>query len=81
MIGSSGTCIDKAGGKRTSRSIIEILREYQGWPNLDGATNVAAGPHEWAAYLTGWRKGHEHEATIRLGVKEEDKRRFESVIV
>ena len=54
-----------------------MLREYQGWPNLDGATNAGAGPHEGAAYLKGWQRGHEYEATILPGIKEEDKRRFE----
>ena len=40
MLGASGSRIYSAGGKRTSRSVIEILQEYQGWLNLDGATQV-----------------------------------------
>ena len=59
--------------------MIETLKEYQGWPNLDGATTAGAGPHEWAAYLTCWQRGHEDKGTILPGVKEEVRRRFESV--
>ncbi len=81
MLDASGSRICNAGTQRNSRSVIEILKEYQGWPNLDGATNEGAGPKEWAAYLTGWKRGHENEATTRPELKDGDNIIFESTIV
>ena len=69
MLGASGARIYNAGGKRTNRSVIEILKEYQVLPNLNGSTDAGAGPHEWAAYLKGWQHGHEDGAQTLPEVK------------
>ena len=46
MRGASGSRIYNMGSKRSSRSVIEILKEYHGWPNLNGMTTQGAGPQK-----------------------------------
>ena len=71
-LGASASRIYTTGTKRSSRSIMEIVKEYEGWPNSDGTTPVGVGPASWVALLQGWRRDRESEMTLRPGVKKED---------
>ena len=67
ILGASGSRIYTTGSARKNRSIIDHLKDYQGWPNLHGNKPVGAGPEEWRASLIEFRD-HEHVMTIRVGL-------------